>query len=283
MHIRLLHETDIDDVVTTFQRAFADYIVKVQLDHDALMHMMQRRGADLSVSAGAFVDGQMKAVMVVALGELEAVYSAYDVFTGVVPDARGQGLAARLFEAAVPACVTRGATRFVLEVIEDNKPAVRAYRKIGFRERRRLRIFAFEHRLTSPSGVKVTMTSVDDALVTLRTRSAVPSWQNSDASIRRAGDAVMALRAEQSGRSMGSIFCVPATADVPQVHVEAGQARVLQALLAAAQSKIEVDGPIRLVNVDASAKWLCDTLLDLGATERQGQFEMEWSLPAETP
>ena len=144
MELRLLQTTDLDDVVGTFQRAFADYIVKLHLDRDALLKMMTRRGADLSLSAGAFENAEMKAVMVVALDHFDGAITAYDVFTGVVPDARGQGLAARLFDVAIPACLQRGAHRFLLEVIEDNEPAVRTYRKMGFNQRRRLRIFTLE-------------------------------------------------------------------------------------------------------------------------------------------
>ena len=272
MDLRTLGPGDLDAVFDCFHRAFADYTVPLRLSRDDLVFMTKRRGADLTVSAGAFDGDTMVAVMVVALDTFEGVPSAYDIFTGVAPEARGQALARRLFDTAMPALRARGAERFVLEVIESNAPAVHSYRKIGFVERRRLRVFAFDTIAAGPLAVDEV--GVDMGFDSIPVRSAAPSWQNSDASIRRVADDMVALRVDEAGRTPGIAFCSPLSRDLPQIHVEPDRADVVHSLVAAARARIVGEGPLRVINVDAGATWLCDALAALATEEYPSQFEM---------
>jgi GNAT superfamily N-acetyltransferase len=51
----------------------------------------------------------------------------------VEPDWRGRGVNARLIAALKEWCRANGVTELRLDVYADNEPAVRAYRKAGFR------------------------------------------------------------------------------------------------------------------------------------------------------
>ncbi len=278
MELRCLTSTDLDAVVDTFQRAFSDYVVDMKLSRDDLLHLMTRRGAELTMSAGAFDGEAMVAVMVVAPGEFESIPSAYDVFTGVVPEARGRGLARALFDVARPAARARGARRFLLEVIESNEPALRAYRAVGFKARRRLRVFSIDDVAgPSNSNIHVVGSPLADDWPAVTTRSADPSWQNDDASLRRVAGDVVVLRATEGPQTVGVALYLPRSRDVAQVHVDAGRADALHGLLNAARDYDGSDAPIRLVNVDAAAEWLCERLVALGAVEKVAQWEMELS------
>lgn len=280
MDLRTLRADDLDAVIDTFQRAFADYVVDLKLSRDDLVFMMKRRGADLGCSVGAFDGDAMVAVMVVAVDAFEGIPSAYDVFTGVVPEARGRGLARRMFETAMPAVRRRNAERFVLEVITENEAAVHSYVKAGFAERRLLRVFAYD--TIEANDRTVDEIPLDEAFRTLPPRSARPSWQNSDDSIRRVADQVVALRVAEGGRNVGVAFAVPASRDVPQIHVEDDRPDVLQALLAAARARNVGQGPLRVVNVDAGAKDFAEALAALADEEYPPQFEMARAIdPAE--
>lgn len=283
MELRILHPDDLDAVLDTFHRAFADYVVELNLSRSDLLHMMTRRGADLRVSVGAFEGETMVAVMVVATDDFESIPSAYDVFTGVVPAARGHGLARRLFETAIPAVQARGATRFVLEVIEKNAPAVHSYRQVGFVERRRLRVFAFDQITAAPPAIEVREAELDAAFASIPVRAVQPSWQNSDASIRRVQDEVVALQAREDDRTVGVAFCLPRNRDVAQLHVEPGRRDVVQALMAASRARIIGPGLLRIVNVDASVEWLCDALAAIATEEYPSQFEMVRAICEQPP
>jgi ribosomal protein S18 acetylase RimI-like enzyme len=57
---------------------------------------------------------------------------------GVAAGERGRGLGRRVMEEAIDAAWGRGDRRLILEVIEQNPPAVALYRSLGFRATRRL-------------------------------------------------------------------------------------------------------------------------------------------------
>jgi ribosomal protein S18 acetylase RimI-like enzyme len=57
---------------------------------------------------------------------------------GVAPEMRGRGLGERAMREAVGDAQARGDREMVLEVFEQNAPAVALYEKLGFRARRRL-------------------------------------------------------------------------------------------------------------------------------------------------
>jgi len=61
-----------------------------------------------------------------ALDEVELLLLA------VLPQARGRGLALQLLDSLLSAAAARGATRALLEVAENNIPAIGAYTKVGF-------------------------------------------------------------------------------------------------------------------------------------------------------
>ncbi|MCK5828289.1 GNAT family N-acetyltransferase, partial [Candidatus Bipolaricaulota bacterium] len=72
---------------------------------------------------------------------VEGELTAYDAGTGIIPDFRGQGLAKRMFDHALPGLQERGVKRFILEVLQKNKPAIKAYQKSGFEIARELKCF----------------------------------------------------------------------------------------------------------------------------------------------
>ena len=72
---------------------------------------------------------------------------------GVVPEARGTGLAAALIRAFEQEAAARGADRVGLTCFEDNDRAIRFYEKSGWERVRTWRgTVAFEKRLTPPGG-----------------------------------------------------------------------------------------------------------------------------------
>jgi len=78
---------------------------------------------------------------------------------GVAPGLRGRGLGKRIMREAVRDAEARGAREMVLEVFEQNAPAVALYEKLGFRPRRRL----FGYRLEAPNDAVGTSDALSEA------------------------------------------------------------------------------------------------------------------------
>ncbi len=74
------------------------------------------------------------------------------VYMGLVPEARGHGLAGTLVAEAVRRSAAAGARRLILAVDEKNEPARKRYREFGFRPMMRETVFAKSLHTTSVTG-----------------------------------------------------------------------------------------------------------------------------------
>ena len=282
MRIHSLADLPFSRLHQAFLQAFANYAVPTDFDESTLRRLFDRRGGDLTHSVGAFDGDDLVAFMAVAVEDFEGVRSAYDVFTGALPSHQGQGLAGKLFEAARETLVTAGVERFVLEVIRDNEPAVKAYRKQGFEVKRGLSCFEVKEVDLDTPGILVEEVAFEVGESFAAERDWNPSWQNSDASLRRARGEVVTLVARLEGTVAGCARCLPASRDLPQLVVRRACRRrgVGTALLRACLERTDSPEPLRVINVDA------DSASDLGFYGRWGepnlpsQYEMVLAMNA---
>lgn len=277
MEFRPLDDPDSPAIHSTFLKAFADYAVPANFDGATLERLMVRRGADLAASIGAFDGGSMVAVMAVAVRDFEGILSAYDVFTGVLPSHRGKRLAGRMFDAAKVSLRKRGIRRFLLEVIETNTGAIKAYERAGFVTRRQLNCFEVPagalRPVGPPAGVNIELGGSPDWRTWRPWRAWPTSWQNSNASIEATVEEVRILFAHSAGETIGYAVVVPTARDLPQLVVRPDSRRrgVGTALLAEATRQMPEEETLRVINIDATA------LPDLAFFARFG----EASLPAQ--
>ena len=271
-----LEETDLPAIHGVIDAAFADYVVPVSLDIDGLRRLLVRRGVDYRCSVGAFDGDDLVGVMAVAVDEWQGGTVAYDIVTGVLPTHRGRGLAGRLIEFAIPALRARGARRMLLEVIDRNVAAVRAYRRVGFQKLRDLVCLEVPAvRAEPPPDVDV----VDGDLAALREATAwyawTPTWQNGDAALKRGVEEARVFIARERGVAVGCAAAVAENAELPRLVVRPDRRRrgIARALVAAVS--VSVGKPIRVVNIDARAVGDLAFYAALGATERVRQYEME--------
>jgi len=281
MELRTLKPGDQPQIHATFLEAFADYAVPLQPSSEELRRMMVRRGADHALSVGAFDAGRLVAVMATGLGEWRGRATAYDVFTGVVPGHRGRGLAGALLDHARPVLARRGAERFLLEVLRENEPAVRAYRRAGFvvtRELECLRVSTCE-RAPLRTGATVDVRVVDhpDWQQLRAFHDWQPSWQNSLASVRRAKGERVVLGAYVDGVLTGYAVLFVADGDVAQLAVDPTHRRrgVATRLLAAVLARCPADvAHIRILNVPRDAGADLAFYASQGAQPLASQYEM---------
>jgi GNAT superfamily N-acetyltransferase len=132
--------------VALFNRAFADYVIAIQFDQARLVQMMVHDGVDVASSGVILDDGQAVGVALVARRGWTSRLAAM----ALVPEARGRGIGRLAMAQLIDEARARGERRMVLEVIESNEPAVRLYRRCGFRLLRRL----LGYKAMSPGNVE---------------------------------------------------------------------------------------------------------------------------------
>ncbi len=140
-----LASVDKSQVYQTFMEAFADYAMDASGTQEEPMFLrMAKNSVDFSASAGAYEEDRLVGFTLIGIDKFDGILTAYDAGTGIIPNFRGQGLAKSMFDYALPELKDRGVKRFLLEVLQENEPAIKAYQKSGFEIDRELKCFVAE-------------------------------------------------------------------------------------------------------------------------------------------
>jgi ribosomal protein S18 acetylase RimI-like enzyme len=242
---RTLTAGDFDAVVACFNQAFSDYMVRFSMTAPQLREICARRAVVFDLSVGAFDGDQLVGFTLNGFdGE-----TAYDSGTGVIPTHRRQGLARDMMEFVMPRLREAGARRYLLEVIETNSRAVPLYESLGFETTRPLTCWKHETGTATDDFVIRPIEAEWESFESFR--DVAPSWQNSEASIRRARDPRIILGAFDGDLLTGYTVVFPLTHDLAQLAVRRSHRRrgIGTALLSRAVA--EAEGSLRILNVDA--------------------------------
>jgi ribosomal protein S18 acetylase RimI-like enzyme len=267
----------------TWQEAFSDYAVDMSyMTEERIRVRTVKNNVDFDLSVGAFDGERMVGFTLIGVGDWRGERAAFDAGTGIVASHRGQGLAREMFDHAIPALRARGVTLFLLEVIQSNEAAIRAYRKAGFEITRELACFELEAGSLAPSPPARQATPirpVDRAAIAALEEEAdwQPSWENGFPAIRRIPDDLLLFGAHEEGSCIGAIAYTPQfnwilTLLVRRSHRRRGigwaLVRHLAAHLPAGVSTVN------LLNVDRSDQGMLAFLARLGFRHTIGQYEM---------
>lgn len=267
----------------TFEEAFSDYLVDMtSLTEERLLARCIKNGVDWEASVGAFDAERMVGFTLIGIGDWQGGLGAFDAATGIVPGFRGQGLASAMFEHALPGLRELGVGTFVLEVIQDNEAAIRAYRKAGFeisRELRGFRLKVADFVDRSAEAETWPIHSIDREIAAGLADCAdwTPSWENSFNGILRIPDDLIALGAFDGGQCIGAAVYSPLldwtlTLVVAPSHRRRGVGTALVRRLAGALPE-GVDA-LRLINVDGSDEGMLRFLTGVGFEPLVDQYEM---------
>ncbi len=261
--------------------AFSDYVIQMNMPLADFERMITARGFDPELSWVA-VENE-KLVGFWFIGKQEAYPNTiYAVSTGTVPEARGKGIASKLFTQLQDHAVRKGYTQIRLEVITSNTAAVKAYEKLGFTTQRNFQCFSLP--IAAVSGGAPAHMPVPASWAEIEQKAAglwesPPSWQNTAFAIRALGDEAATYKITQDGELAAYIVVTRKTGSVMQIAVVPQHRRrgFASALLATACANVGKDS-LTFINVDEADKTIMQTLSQLGATKTLQQYEMERAL-----
>jgi ribosomal protein S18 acetylase RimI-like enzyme len=188
LEIKSLAEIPVETLHKAFTDAFSDYEVKLEMSLGKFQEMIKTRDLNPDYSLGCFAGDQLIGFILTGFRVIEGKKFAYDGGTGIVKDFRRKGLGEKLLLESIAFLKEKQISNFMLEVLENNTPAIQLYTKHGFRKTRRLECFempkenlretstgafTFDHRSSSIENIKTT-----DYLLF------EPTWQNNLTSIR---------------------------------------------------------------------------------------------------
>lgn len=278
MKIRSLEDCSTEAVYQAFLSAFSDYEHPMQMTLENYQEMMKTRDLNLGYSIGAFEAEQLVGFIVCGYRELDGEKLCYDGGTGVIRDYRRQGISNTLLQELIPHFRNRGIDHFILEVLENNSPAISLYEKNGFKITRRFRCYECPAELIPPPAIHgYDRDDQIDSFKTLATSEYLtfkPSWQNHRQSVEN----VIADHAYVSLTSQGHVIAFGLvhrrTGNIPQLGVATPwRGKGLEAHIISALSEKTASRRLIVLNVEDKDA-LIEPLERIGFTNFTNQYEM---------
>lgn len=279
-------DLDFTRIIRTFDEAFADYYLKSNTSCERwLYNRCVKNGVAFDCSVGAFDGDRLVGITLVGLDVWQGVPAAFDAGTGIIPEFRGGGLARQMFALAVPRLKERGVRQFLLEVLQVNKPAIKAYRKSGFEITRELDCYELplsEWKPPLDAQIREIRPIDREQIATFRSHCDWhPSWENSFTSINRIPDKIVAFGAFDGSDCVGEIVYYPLLNWIVSLVVSKNHRRegIATALLSHFLAQLDpAIGTVRLTNVDHSDEVMATFFTSRGFRVFTTQYEMALAL-----
>lgn len=179
-------EYGLEPAAEVFTGGFSDYFVKIVASPAMLAQMARVDSVDLTTSKIVLRDGVAVGAALVA----RRGWTCRIAGMAIVPEGRRQGAARATMEHLLSEARARSERAMVLEVIEENAPAVKLYEACGFRRVRRLVGFgcAADAGLVADAG-QTKLEAIDLRSVGLK----IAAWGRRDLPWQIAGETVAQL------------------------------------------------------------------------------------------
>jgi len=277
-----LRAIDKELLYNAFMEAFSDYQMDASgTTEEHLLLRMEKNAVDYEASVGAYSDGHLVGFTMIGIDTICGVRTAFDAGTGIIPGFRKQGLAKQMFDHALPGLRDLGVTRFLLEVLHGNNPAIKAYTKSGFEIVRELRCYAAEpdnlRDLPETRGLQIESIGTDVYRKLVADADWTPSFENRFTAIDAIPEHVSLFGAFDGETCIGTLAYAPAlnwllTLVVGEGHRMRGGGRALIRHLA--RTLPALAKRLVAINVDGSDDGMQAFFQSIGFTHLVDQYEM---------
>ncbi|MBB6331872.1 ribosomal protein S18 acetylase RimI-like enzyme [Chryseobacterium sediminis] len=278
MEFNTLANTSIDELLSVFNHSFSDYVVPFHLTKEVLISKIVAEKLDMDLSVGAFEDGKLVGFILQSEKVENGEKIIYNGGTGVIPESRGKGLVRKMYDFIIPVLKERNANTLLLEVIEGNQPAIRAYENLGFSIVRRLLCFNGNIKPGKENDGISVQELKDFEWEKLRSFWDIePSWQGSVFVLEPMPENYMTLGAYLEEKLVGYIVYGPTSKKIYQFAVDKSFRNLgIGTMLFNAISRKNGGQAIALNNVDDSSESTSKFLSErAGLNNWLSQFEMK--------
>ena len=274
--IRNLENIGFEDLADTWNSAFCDYIVPMNMTVEGLCAYFKVAGVDRSQSFGAFYNNALVGMLLNSVDTFRGERTAYDAMTGIVPQHRGKGLFTRLFEHTKNSLKSNGIKNYYLEVIKTNENAYSIYKNKGGKICREFSCIYGRIDNKFEGVVEVKVSPLSDFTVSETELSVYePSWSNRLVSLHRNIDDYQVAYIEGGKRKVAAIFN-KWSGGIPQIMFNGIDDKdLLRAVFICLSQKFD---SLSISNIPSTETELINELLNIGFKVLVEQYEMKIDL-----
>jgi len=130
--IKNLKNTEPHTIIDCLHEAFSDYLLPMNMPYDYWISRWQAARIDYSLSFGYFDNNKLVGFVLHGVDQIEGKLSFFNMGTGVIPSHRGQKIVKKIYDTCYHDLLKNGCDQGVLEVIQGNTKAIKAYQSVGF-------------------------------------------------------------------------------------------------------------------------------------------------------
>jgi ribosomal protein S18 acetylase RimI-like enzyme len=278
LKIKLLSNIPVEQVHQAFTEAFSDYEVPIHMPFEKFAEMLKTRDLNPEFSVGCFDGELLVGFILTGNRDINGQKVCYDGGTGVIKAYRRKGIGEMLLKELLLILRDKKVDRFVLEVLENNTPAIKLYEKHGFVKTRKLECFEVEKHELRPvpdRGFGITVTNPACPVQNEELyRLYLPTWQNEIKSVLNVSEKFTCISLACSGKILGYGFIHKTRGDIPQIGIlEEWKYWGLESHLIAELARQTNNEKIVVLNVEAE-NYLGESLRKLGFKNFVNQWEM---------
>jgi ribosomal protein S18 acetylase RimI-like enzyme len=231
---------------------------------------------DLELSVGVFENQKLIAFILHGSDTTNNQKIVYNGGTGVIPEKRGSGLTKQMYMFNLPDLEKNGVEKIVLEVVSNNIPAIKSYKKIGFRTTRELVCFKGNFQ-TSKSNIEAEIKELKNYQWSILESfwDVNTTWQNSKNAMSRMKGDNDSLGAYINNQLVGYIIYTAKSNRIQQLAVHKDFRKLGIASKLIAQMTQKYGSSFSVINVDKNAKNITSFFNSVGFENYIEQLEME--------
>lgn len=276
IQIKALKEVSIEKITDTFNLAFSDYFVPVNLTPEIMASKMKVDKVNPDFSVGVFDDNQLIAFILHGTDIIDGKNVIYNGGTGVIPEKRGQGFTKQMYDFILPVLKEEGIDYLVLEVITKNIQAIKSYERVGYKVIRTVKCYEGQVALMDYSdNVDIRKLAIYDWNLMQSFWDFLPTWQNSANVAERMKDVNQSFAAYINQQLVGYIIFSPGSKRIQQIAVDQNFRRKGIASRLIAEIIKESGNKLAAVNLDESSEPINSFFSKLGLGNYLDQLEMK--------
>lgn len=278
LQVRLLTGTPVEMIHEAFTDAFSEYEVKLDMPLEKLVEMMKTRDLNPDYSVGCFDGEKLVGFILTGYRDINGQKVCYDGGTGVIKAYQRKGIGEMMLTELLKLLEDKGISSFVLEVLENNTPAIKLYEKYGFVKTRKLHCFEIEKEKLRPVpdrgfGISVVNPAKDVENETKYTLFQ-PTWQNEIRSVLNIKENYNLVTLSCTSRVLCYGYVHKIKGDIPQIGIlDEWKNWGLEAHLLNELAKQTESKKLIVLNVEEN-NYLSEVLTKLEFSNFVNQFEM---------